>query len=100
MKTFAKFSGILVLTLLGAFITPSLVAENQPHMRAALQHLQAAKAELEAAEHDKGGHRARAQQLTQQAIEEVKAGISVGNGHAQRQSPNPKPVASGQASGK
>ena len=73
MKTFTKCAGILVLTLLGAFITPSLVAENQPHMRAALEHLQAAKSELEAAEHDKGGHRAKAQQLTQQAIDEVKS---------------------------
>ncbi len=100
MKTFGKCSGILALIFLGAFITPSLVAENQPHMRAALDHLQAAKAELEAAERDKGGHRTRAQQLTQQAIAEVKAGISFANQHSQRQSPNPKPVASGQASGK
>ncbi len=100
MKTFTKCAGILVLTLLGAFITPSLVAENQPHMRAALEHLQAAKAELEAAERDKGGHRTRAQQLTQQAIDEVKAGISFANQHSQRQSPNPKPVASGLANGK
>jgi hypothetical protein len=100
MKRIGICSGILALTLLGAFVTPSLVAENQPHMRAALEHLQAAKAELEAAEHDKGGHRAKAQQLTQEAIEEVKAGISVGNRHAQRQSPNPIPVASGQANGK
>lgn len=100
MKLFKKCSGILALTLLGAFITPSLVAENQPHMRAALEHLQAAKAELEAAEHDKGGHRAKAQQLTQEAIEEVKAGINFDNKHSQTHSPSPKPVGSGQANGK
>jgi len=100
MKRIGIFSGILALILLGAFVTPSLVAENQPHMRAALEHLNAAKAELEAAERDKGGHRTRAQQLTQQAIDEVKAGISFANQHSQRQSPNPKPVASGQANGK
>src|ERR1700760_453459 len=100
MDTLKKCSAILVLTLVGAFITPSLVAENQPHMRSALQHLQAAKAELEAAERDKGGHRTKAQQLTQQAIDEVKAGISFANEHSQRQSPNPKPLGSARANGK
>ena len=100
MNGFKKCSGILALTLLGAFITPSLVAEKQPHMSAALDRLQGAKAELEAAEHDKGGHRAKALQLTQEAIEEVKAGMNFDNRHSQKHAPNPKPVASGQANGK
>lgn len=53
----------------------ALAQENQPHMRAALHHLQEARKELDAAEQDKGGHRAKAIDLTQSAIDEVKAGI-------------------------
>ena len=75
-------------------------SEDQPHMQEALRHLQAAAEELQRSEHDKGGHRAKAQQLTQNAIEEVRAGINFDNKHSQTHSPNPKPVTSGQASGK
>ena len=51
------------------------VLADQPHMEAALRHLQEAKKELEMAERDKGGHRGKALELTQSAIEEVRAGI-------------------------
>ena len=44
-------------------------------MHAALNHLQEAKKELDMAAHDKGGHREKALDLTQKAIEEVRAGV-------------------------
>ena len=47
-------------------------------MRRALEHLRAAKAELQAAEHDKGGWRLRAIQHTDRAIVETENGMVVG----------------------
>lgn len=55
--------------------------ERQPHMQAALHHLQEAQQELRAAEHDKGGHRANAIKLVEQAIGEVDAGIHYADKH-------------------
>ena len=70
-----------VVTLLVAFaliagLAIGAWAEKQPHMRAALDHLQKAKVQLEKAEHDKGGHRANALKLVEQAISEVKQGMA------------------------
>jgi hypothetical protein len=50
------------------------MAHQEPHMSAALGHLQEAKTELERATPNKGGHREKAMQLVDQAIEQVKAG--------------------------
>ena len=50
------------------------MARQEPHMNAALGHLQEARAELEKATPNKGGHRERAMQLVDQAIQPVKAG--------------------------
>ncbi len=50
------------------------MAEHEPHMSAALGHLQEAKAELEKATPNKGGHRERAMQLVDQAIQQVQQG--------------------------
>jgi hypothetical protein len=47
----------------------------QPHMEAAIGFLQSARAELAAATPNKGGHRARALALVDQAIGEVREGI-------------------------
>jgi hypothetical protein len=70
---------ILLLSLVFAAILlvfrPSAAEEHQPHMEAALQHLQEAKEELKRAEHDKGGHREKALDLTDNAINEVKQGM-------------------------
>ncbi len=44
-------------------------------MQAALDELRGARSELEAATSDKGGHRAKAIELVDEAIGEVKAGI-------------------------
>jgi phage-related tail protein len=73
----------LVLTVVLISLAPrySYAQENQPHMQAALQHLQAAAEELQRAGHDKGGHRAKALALTQQAIIHVKEGIDFDRTH-------------------
>jgi hypothetical protein len=69
---------IAVFIILGLVVGGSLsvyAAERQPHMTAALESLQNAKAELEKGSADKGGHRAKAIDLVNQAIYEVKKGI-------------------------
>ena len=47
-------------------------------MRRALEHLRAARAELQAAEHNKGGWRLRAIENTDRAIRETENGVAVG----------------------
>ena len=54
-------------------------ADNQPHMRAALQSLQNARASLNNATADKGGHRAKALELVNAAIDQVNRGIAFDN---------------------
>lgn len=56
----------------------------QPEMRAALDQLREAKRNLETASHDKGGHRATALNLVNQAISEVEQGIQYDNTHYER----------------
>jgi hypothetical protein len=60
-------------------------SEDQPHMQEALRHLQAAAEELQRAEHDKGGHRAKALELTQQAIQHVNEGIRYDDTHRSKE---------------
>ena len=52
---------------------------DQPHMQAALDSLKSARGKLVNANNDKGGHRANALRLINQAIDEVNAGIAAGN---------------------
>lgn len=71
--------GTLVLGLvigLGVGAAATALAEKQPHMEKALEHLEHAKAQLQKAEHDRGGHRAKAVELTNQAMTEVRAGMA------------------------
>jgi len=56
-------------------------AERQPKMQEALDELRAAATSLEAADHDKGGHRAKALELTRAAIGQVEAGVKFDNRH-------------------
>ena len=58
---------------------PTVFADVQPKMHDALDHLQTAERVLKEAAHDKGGHRAKALELTQAAINQVKAGIKYDN---------------------
>jgi hypothetical protein len=67
--------GGLAMTLTaGIFIGQATARQN--HMYAALDSLQTAKSELQAAESNKGGHRARALDYVNSAIDEVHAGIN------------------------
>ena len=69
---------ILVAGLVIGGVIVGYAIASQPHMEAALASLQSAKTELEVAKHDKGGHRVKAIELTNQAIEQVKKGIAAG----------------------
>ena len=63
----------------GALLTADLATEAvaaQPNMQDALRALNAALKSLQKAEANKGGHRARAMSLIEQAIQEVRAGIA------------------------
>ena len=54
---------------------------DQPYMHSALDNLRDARANLEHASADKGGHRVTAIGLVDQAITEVKAGIEYDRTH-------------------
>jgi len=72
----------LVLVLAGATLFGAgIVYGRQPHMQAALDHLRDARAELDQASADKGGHRVKAISLINEAIDEVQAGIRFDNRH-------------------
>jgi len=70
--------------LLGVAIAASMgigyAIGAQPHMTASIGLLQNARAELGAANPNKGGHRERAMGLIDQAIGEVRAGIAFAGG--------------------
>ena len=70
---------IVVAISAGFFVGRASAA--QPRMQAALEHLRAAKGELERADRDKGGHRERALRLTNDAIAEVERGIAYDRHH-------------------
>lgn len=69
---------IVLLALVGLSLSP-LMAEKQPNMEAALNQLKAAKQSLEKATDDKGGHRAKAMKLINEAMEQVQKGIDFDN---------------------
>ena len=73
----------LGLALMGSAASATAQVD-QPHMQKALADLQAARAELNAAAHDKQGHRGRAIQIVDQAIGEVRAGIAAGDQYQAR----------------
>jgi hypothetical protein len=50
------------------------MARHEPHMSAAMGHLQQARAELEKATPNKGGYRERAMDLVDQAMRQVQDG--------------------------
>jgi outer membrane lipoprotein-sorting protein len=54
---------------------------DQPHMQAALQSLQEARAHLANATHDEGGHRVDAIQAVDRAIAQVQRGIDFDRRH-------------------
>jgi hypothetical protein len=77
-----KTSAIIAISMAvgivgGANVTA--IAQSQPNMKAALDHLVAADAYLAKANDNKGGHRVKARSLISLAITEVKAGIKFAN---------------------
>ncbi len=71
-----NFGKVLVggsLFLLG--MLTSQVMADQPHMQNAKENLRLAREELRLAEPNKGGHRERAMELIDQAIDQVQQGI-------------------------
>ncbi|HYL98987.1 MAG TPA: hypothetical protein VEZ90_08540 [Blastocatellia bacterium] len=78
-------SGVLSAAALGLALPRKSNAAarpaDQPHMQAALDLLRNAKGELDQAEPDKGGHRARALDLVSRAIEETRKGVEFARSH-------------------
>jgi len=77
---------VLVIALTGSstFIAAQASTpepRKQPHMNSALDHLREAQKSLEAATHDKGGHRSKALKLVKEAIAEVEQGIHFDDTH-------------------
>ena len=68
-------TGLVILLLVSAFVAGQLSAK-QPQMNAALKQLRAAKSSLQRATPDKGGHRERALDLVNAAIDQVERGIA------------------------
>jgi hypothetical protein len=71
----------LLATAVGRGALTTASAEPQPKMHEALDALRTASAALEAANRDKGGHRAKALEHTRAAIAQVEAGIRFDNRH-------------------
>ena len=72
----------LFLTLIiAAGFVAGRASADQPRMHAALEHLRAARAELDKATPDKGGHREAAIKLVNDAIAQVEAGIAYDRRH-------------------
>lgn len=71
-----------VVTILAAgllaFVSATGAHADQPHMQAALDALRSARAELQAAEHDKDGHREKALDLVDRAIRQTEMGVAAG----------------------
>ena len=68
-------TGLLLVAFLAA-MNVSSVRADQPHMKEALHHLRETRAQLERAEHNKGGWRERALQNVDRAIHEVENGMA------------------------
>ena len=77
---------IFTPVLFSAFFAITSLASipDQPFMQAARADLQKAKAALQRAEHNKGGHRANAIALINSAIVEVNRGIAFDRTHIRR----------------
>jgi hypothetical protein len=80
MRRTALRAALLTLVLAVGFIAGHLSAA-QPHMQAAVKQLRAARASLNKASSDKGGHRNRALALINDAIDEVERGIAFDRKH-------------------
>jgi len=71
-----KFNTAFVILLSMSALGMSSAFACQPHMERALENLRAARAELQIAEHDKGGWRVRALENVNRAIAETERGMA------------------------
>jgi hypothetical protein len=76
-----KRIGAILIVVFGLIAAASAAPPDQPFMEAARTDLQRAKAELQLATRDKGGHRGKAVNLVNQAIGQVNAGIQYARRH-------------------
>jgi hypothetical protein len=79
MSRLAVMSSIACLVA-GTVIGASIAYAAQPHMVSALEMLRSARAELERAATNKGGHRERAIGAVDRAIQETREGIAFAGG--------------------
>lgn len=77
-----------LIVILALFSAAQAVVPDQPFMEAARADLQKAKAELQLAMRDKGGHRAKAVDLVNRAIGQVNAGIQYARRHNHAAAPD------------
>jgi len=75
------FTVLALLVVLATAFVAGRASADQPRMHAALEHLRAAKVELENATDDKGGHRRKAIAFTNDAIAQVERGIAYDRRH-------------------
>jgi hypothetical protein len=83
-RVIGVLSTLLLLAGMGLFAQNRQMARHEPHMSAAIGHLQQAKEELQRAAPNKGGHRERAMELVNQAIREVEQGEQYDEQHPGR----------------
>jgi DNA integrity scanning protein DisA with diadenylate cyclase activity len=70
-----KILSVVLAAVLIIGCTASICAADEPRMRAALEHLKEAREQLEKATPNKGGHREKAIEHVNHAIEQVERGI-------------------------
>jgi hypothetical protein len=75
-----RMTGVITVSMLAGSLMTGAAFAYQGHMFGALHALERARSELAVAIPDKGGYRAQAITLVDQAISAVHAGISVGGG--------------------
>jgi len=75
MSRLALLSSVACL-IAGSVIGATIASANQPHMTSALGLLQQARGELQRAVANKGGHRERAIEAVDRAIQETREGIA------------------------
>jgi hypothetical protein len=73
MTVFAKRCG--TVAVLAATFVAGYALAAQPHMEAAMHALENARDELKSADTDKAGHRAKAIELVNSAIEQTRLGM-------------------------
>jgi len=78
MKMGRKILAVVVVAVLVIGGTVGICTADEPHMRAALERLREAREQLEKAAPNKGGHREKAIELINHAIEQVQKGIEFG----------------------